>query len=211
MGFLTSDEPPIGVIWVKGNAVFKGYFRNPKLTAEKIDEDGWMKVGDVAILNKNGSLKLVDRLQDFKKLQNGQFISPMKLETIYQSAPMLDQIFVDVNSKYNFLVAIVHINEQKLKMYADVNGFRGEYKDLIKLKDVEISLLKQLEKAGNSVVLSDIELIKKVLIIEKPMSVADDLITGSMKLKRHNIKKFYEKRLEKIYYSVQADKEKFTN
>jgi len=64
------------VVYIKGNSVFKGYYKNPKLTAETIDENGWLRVGDVAILKRNGAIKLIDRLQEMVKLQNGQFISP---------------------------------------------------------------------------------------------------------------------------------------
>jgi long-subunit acyl-CoA synthetase (AMP-forming) len=36
-----------------------------------IDKDGWLRVGDIGILNKNGSIELLDRMSDFKKLQHG--------------------------------------------------------------------------------------------------------------------------------------------
>jgi long-subunit acyl-CoA synthetase (AMP-forming) len=53
-----------------------------------------------------------------KKLQNGEFIAPSKLESIYVNAPLVDRIYIDVNSNYNFLVAIVHLNQEKLIQYA---------------------------------------------------------------------------------------------
>ena len=68
LGLSTSSNPPTGEIYVKGNSVFKGYFKDPEMTAETIDKDGWVKVGDIAILRKNGSIKIVDRVKEMKKL-----------------------------------------------------------------------------------------------------------------------------------------------
>lgn len=62
LGLFTSAKLPIGQVCIKGNSVFKGYYNNPKLTAEKIDRDGWLLVGDIATLNPNGSICIVDRL-----------------------------------------------------------------------------------------------------------------------------------------------------
>lgn len=115
LGVSTESNPPVGVVYIKGNSVFKGYYKNPKLTAETIDENGWLRVGDVAILKRNGAIKLIDRLQEMVKLQNGQFISPQKLENVYINAPMINQICIVLNSNYAFVIAVVHLKEDKLQ------------------------------------------------------------------------------------------------
>ena len=66
---LSTDAPqPTGLIYIKGNSVMKGYFKNPEETKKMIDRDGWLKVGDIGMLNPNGSIKLLDRLTEMKKL-----------------------------------------------------------------------------------------------------------------------------------------------
>ena len=98
LGLSTDAEIPKGAIYLKGNAVFKGYFKNPEMTKEKLDSDGWLRIGDIGILNKNGSITIVDRVDDMKKLQNGQMIAPLKLENVFITCPIIDQIYVDINS-----------------------------------------------------------------------------------------------------------------
>jgi len=71
LGLSTDDTTPTGAIYIKGNSVFKGYFKNPEETRMVLDNQGWLKVGDVGILNPNGSIKILDRLGEIKKLQNG--------------------------------------------------------------------------------------------------------------------------------------------
>ena len=70
LGYLSTDLPnPRGEVCSIGLSVFKGYFRNPILTAETIDKQGWLSLGDVAELLPNGSLKLIDRVKSICKLQ----------------------------------------------------------------------------------------------------------------------------------------------
>lgn len=55
--------------------MFQGYFKEPELTAKTIDEDGWLRVGDLAVLHDNGAIEIIERLDEFKKLQNGEYIA----------------------------------------------------------------------------------------------------------------------------------------
>ena len=82
-GYLTTDEPPRGEICVKGNSVFKGYFRNPGLTKTVLGDDGWLRVGDVGVLLPGGCLKIIDRVSSICKLQHGLFVAPQYLESIF--------------------------------------------------------------------------------------------------------------------------------
>ena len=60
------------------------------MTAEAIDEDGWLRVGDLAILHNNGAIEIIERVDELKKLQNGQYIAPQKIEAIYINVPLID-------------------------------------------------------------------------------------------------------------------------
>ena len=99
-----------------------------------------------------------------KKLQNGEFRAPSKLESIYVNAPLVERIYIDVNSSYNFLVAIVHLNQEKLLQYAQVNGLEDEIENLKKCKDVEYGVLKQLDRLAITNNLKNFEKIRQVHI-----------------------------------------------
>ena len=133
LGLLTDSEPPKGELYIKGNCVFKGYFKNPEITKLVLDEEGWLRLGDAGILNKNGSITIIERIGEMKKLQNGYFIAPQKLENIYTTVSMISQIYVDVNSNYNFCVAIVHLDNEKLLSFAEVNGLEKDVNKLYQM------------------------------------------------------------------------------
>ncbi len=97
------------------------------MTREKIDEEGWLHLEDVGVLLKNGAIKLVERLIEVIKLQNGQLIAPLRLEDAYKSATLVNQIIVNVNPSYNFLIAIITVDKDKLKMFANVNGLDEDF------------------------------------------------------------------------------------
>jgi len=199
--FYTDSNPPIGEVYLKGNSCFKGYFKNPKLTAETIDSDGWLKVGDVGILRKNGSIEIVDRVQEMKKLQNGQFISPSKLEGHFITAPMVNQLCIIIDSRYMFLTAVIHLHSEKLQQFADVNGFKQPLKELLKIKDVEIGVLKQLERIAKDHGLSEIEQIKRVVFAPEPFSFANGCLTNTNKMIRSAIGAKYAEGLKEAYTS----------
>lgn len=138
----TGGKTPAGQIYVKGNSVFAGYFKNPKLTMETLDEDGWLRVGDVGKLLPNGAIVLIDRVKEVRKTQNGQFVAPARLEAIYVNVPLVNQIYIDINSTYSFIVAVVTLVEERLKQYADVNGLEGDVETLIQMHEVKFGVLK---------------------------------------------------------------------
>lgn len=65
--YLSTDDPPRGQIYVKGAAVFKGYFKDEKATKKYLSSDGWFKTGDVGMLLRNGTLKVIDRIKNIGK------------------------------------------------------------------------------------------------------------------------------------------------
>ena len=67
MSYLSTDNPPRGEVLIKGPGVFKGYFRNAEKTEESFIGD-WFCSGDVAQLNSNGSIKIIDRAKNIFKL-----------------------------------------------------------------------------------------------------------------------------------------------
>jgi long-chain acyl-CoA synthetase len=166
----TDLSPPTGAIYTKGNSVMKGYFKNPQLTKQVLSEDGWLKVGDIATMNPNGCLQIIDRLSELKKLQCGQMIAPSKLESAYIEASLVHQIFVDVNPEKDFLVAIVTVEKLKLLQYIDVNGICGSYGELIHNEEVKEGIIMQLDKCAKIHKFNEFEKIKKLHVHFEPFS-----------------------------------------
>ena len=71
LGYFSTNELPQGEIWVRGPAVFKGYYKREDLDKEAFAEGGWFKTGDIGQWNKDGTLAIIDRLKNLVKLAGG--------------------------------------------------------------------------------------------------------------------------------------------
>ncbi|MFG5384116.1 AMP-binding protein [Yoonia sp. R2-816] len=68
-----------GELWIKGPQVMQGYLNNPKATAETITDDGWLRTGDIALIDADGYMFIVDRLKELIKFKGFQ-VAPAELE-----------------------------------------------------------------------------------------------------------------------------------
>ena len=83
---LASNEE--GEICIRGPQVMKGYLGNPKATEEMIDDEGWLRSGDVGYADEQGRLFVVDRLKELIKYK-GKQVAPAELEAILLSHPAI--------------------------------------------------------------------------------------------------------------------------
>ena len=78
-----------GEIWVRGPNVFKGYWEDEDATAAALDADGWLRTGDVAVVDDDGFLYLVDRAKDII-IVSGFNVYPAEVEEVLLEHPAID-------------------------------------------------------------------------------------------------------------------------
>ena len=78
-----------GEIWVKGPNVFQGYWQAPEVTEGVLTEDGWLRTGDVAVVDDDGFIFLVDRVKDLI-IVSGFNVYPAEVEAVLQEHPAID-------------------------------------------------------------------------------------------------------------------------
>ena len=91
-----NKEVPLGStgeIWIKGPNIFKGYYNNPKATAESITPDGWYRTGDVGYIDDKHNLYITDRVKELIKY-NGFQVAPAQLEGLLLAHPAVNDVAV---------------------------------------------------------------------------------------------------------------------
>ena len=87
----SGEDLPINVegeLWIRGPQVMKGYLNNPEATAETLDEDGWLHTGDIARIDGDGHVYIVDRLKELIKVKGFQ-VAPAELEALLLDHPQI--------------------------------------------------------------------------------------------------------------------------
>jgi long-chain acyl-CoA synthetase len=82
-----------GEIWVKGPNVFRGYWNDPAATAAALTDDGWLRTGDVAVVDDDGFLYLVDRAKDLI-IVSGFNVFPAEVEEVLSEHPAIERVAV---------------------------------------------------------------------------------------------------------------------
>jgi long-chain acyl-CoA synthetase len=75
-----------GELCVKGPQVMKGYWQRPEATAEVLDEEGWLKTGDIAVIDEDGFVSIVDRKKDLI-IVSGFNVYPNEIEDVVMAHP----------------------------------------------------------------------------------------------------------------------------
>jgi len=179
MGYLSTDKPyPRGEICVRGHSVFRGYYKNPELTKEVLDEDGWFRTGDIGIWDEHNRISIIDRVKNIFKLAQGEYVAPEKIEEVYLKYPVVNQIFVHGESLESQLVAIIVPKKNEYIKYATSNGADPSlsYEEMCKDKNVIKKLVSDMNVHARSHNLKGFETIKNVYLEPNEFTEAENLL-----------------------------------
>ena len=180
-GYFSTNNPPQGEIWVRGPAIFHGYYKRPDLQDEAFAPGGWFKTGDVGQWNKDGTISIIDRLKNLIKLQGGEYIAIEYLESIYKSCPLVANGAVVANSEHNSPMMVVVAHPQNLPAFAKKNGL-GLGEDLEQLcKDEKVveAALKELNAVGRKQGLKGMELLEAIVLTEDEWTPESGFLTAA--------------------------------
>ncbi|ANB14573.1 medium-chain fatty acid-CoA ligase FAA2 [Sugiyamaella lignohabitans] len=207
LGYTANDKPfPRGEIMLRGPQMFTGYYKNNEKTLEAFDEDGWFHTGDVGTVDKLGRIFIIDRVKNFFKLSQGEYVAAEKIENTYlANSSLITQIFVHGDSTESYLVAIAGINPDSYATLANkVLHKRIRPTDLAALAatydvpEVKAAFIKALNgSTGN--LLQGFEKIKNVLLRFEPLTPENDTLTPTLKIKRPAAVKLFKAEIDAMY------------
>nr|XP_009477145.1 PREDICTED: long-chain-fatty-acid--CoA ligase 5 isoform X3 [Pelecanus crispus] len=201
MNYFSSNNE--GEVCIKGPNVFKGYLKDPEKTAEAIDKDGWLHTGDIGKWLPNGTLKIIDRKKNIFKLAQGEYIAPEKIENVYIRSAPVAQVFVHGESLRSFLIGIVVPDPETLPEFAAKLGVKGSYEDVCKNPAVKKAILEDMVRLGKEAGLKSFEQVRDLYIHTEMFSVENGLLTPTLKAKRTELVKLFQKQIETLYSSIQ--------
>jgi long-chain acyl-CoA synthetase len=111
---IDSEDPynKVGEIQAKGISLMSGYYKNEEATAAAFTEDGWMRTGDLGLIDKKGNIFIKGRSKNMILSANGQNIYPEEIEAVVNNQPyVVESVVIDRGAS---LVALVYVDSEKL-------------------------------------------------------------------------------------------------
>ena len=164
-----------GEILVRGENLMLGYWNNTEATNETI-KNGWLHTGDIGEFDGDGYLKITDRKKDIIVSLGGDNIAPSKIENLLTLSPEIEQACVFGEQK-NYIAALIILSNDSKASNDDIQNYINEINDN----------LTQPEK------------IKKFQIINEPFSIENNLMTPTMKVRRHEVEKKYSEVINQLF------------
>jgi len=184
-----------GEILARGPGVFKGYFKDPELTASTI-KDGWLHTGDVGAL-EDGFIKILDRKKDIIITAGGKNITPAFIENKLKFSPYIQDAVV-IGERRKYLVALLLIDEDNVTKYAQDHRIPfTTFADLTQNPDIKKLIEGEVSKVNKT--LSQVETIKKFELLPRRFYEEDGDVTPTKKVKRRFLEKRYADLIEKMY------------
>ncbi|ORJ60672.1 AMP-dependent synthetase [Geothermobacter hydrogeniphilus] len=185
-----------GELLVRGPQVMRGYYRNEKATSEAM-ENGWFKTGDIARIDEDGYVYIVDRKKEIIVTAGGKNIAPQPLENELKLDKYISQAYVYGDRK-PYLVALITPNlERLIELGHEKNLDYFDIEELVANEKVRAVFAERIEQLNEK--LPSYETIKKFVLLPRDFSVEGGELTPTLKLKRKVIYEKYRERIESLY------------
>jgi long-subunit acyl-CoA synthetase (AMP-forming) len=187
-----------GELLIRGDLVMRGYRGLPDKTAETIDTDGWLHTGDIAQIDEDGYVKIVDRKKEIIINAAGKNMSPANIEAALKSSSPLIGNAVCIGDAKPYNTALIVLDADFAPAWAAQNGLEGKsLEDLAREDAIRTVIQKGVDEANAT--LARVEQIKKFVIVEGDWLPGGDELTPTMKLKRKPIAEKYDGAIEGMY------------
>lgn len=186
-----------GEILVKGPNVMLGYYKQPELTKQVLEDDGWFHTGDIGVF-EGEYLKITDRKKEMFKTSGGKYVAPQPIENKMKESQFIEQIIVvgegEKHASALIVPAFAFVREWLKGQGLDA-GVSNQ--DLIQMKLVKDTVDKEVVKYNQN--FGKVEQIKKIVLLDKEWTVEDGELTPTMKVKRKVLHEKFKETISGIY------------
>ncbi|MCW2984570.1 MAG: long-chain fatty acid--CoA ligase [Conexibacter sp.] len=184
-----------GELQLRSGMNMVGYRNQPEATRAAIDEDGWLSTGDIADVDENGFVRIVDRKKDLIINSYGKNMSPVQIEgALREECPLIAQaVAVGDGRPYN--IALITLEQAAAAAFAIEHGGRGAapWQD----EGITREVAAAVDRANAK--LSRVEQIKAFKILPGDWAPDSEELTPTMKLRRKPIAEKYASEIEALY------------
>jgi long-chain acyl-CoA synthetase len=188
-----------GELLCRGPNVMKGYYNLPEATAQAIDADGWFHTGDIAEIDADGRIKIVDRKKEILVMSNGKNVAPQPIENAIKGTNLVEQCML-IGDRRNYISALIVPNFEALKGFLKEHRLENLSVEEQLANPQVVGLFKaEVDKACES--FARYEQVKKFTLLPRQFDPAKNEMTPTLKVKRKVISENFAKEIEAMYAS----------
>lgn len=184
-----------GEILVRGENVFKGYFKDDEATASTLSGD-WLHSGDIGEFDRDGFLRITDRKKDLIITAGGKNVAPQNIEKLIKQHRLVSQAVV-IGDRKKYLAALLTLDVDGLRAFAAERGVPGEPEEACRSRVVVETLQGHIDTVNGT--LARYETIKKFVVLPRDFSIETGELTPTMKVKRKVVDEKYQKEISSMY------------
>jgi long-chain acyl-CoA synthetase len=174
-----------GELLLRSETVFAGYFKDEEATRAVLDDDGWLRTGDVAEIDADGFITITDRKKDILVTAGGKNVAPQNLENELKASKYVSQALV-VGDRRPYVAALITLDQEELGKWRAAAG--GDVEELVQgiVDDVNLQH-------------SRFEQVKRFAILPRDFSADEGEITPTLKLRRRVVQEHFADAIERLY------------
>ena len=187
-----------GEILVRGIGTFTGYHNNPEATAEAFAADGWLRTGDIGSFESaEGFLRITGRKKELIVTAGGKNVAPSPLEDRLRGHPLVSQVLV-VGENRPCIGALLTLDAEMLPLWLSSHGLEEmTVVDAARDPRVRAALERAVARANEAV--SRAESIRTFEVLPTDFTVANGLLTPSLKVRRAEAERRFSAEIEALY------------
>jgi long-chain acyl-CoA synthetase len=167
-----------GELLIRSETVFSGYFKDPEATREVLSDDGWLRSGDIAVIDTEGFVTITDRKKDILVTAGGKNVAPQNIENLLKLSPLVSQALV-VGDRRPYVAALITLDQA-----ADATDAEKRVGQAVEAANAELSRFEQ---------------VKRFRILARDFSADEGEITPTLKLKRRVIEQHFAAEIDELY------------
>jgi long-chain acyl-CoA synthetase len=188
---------PDGELLVKGPSVMMGYWNKPEQTAEAFDADGFFHTGDIAEIDDDGFVLIVDRKKDIIVTAGGKNIAPQPIESQLKQSRYIDTAVL-IGDRRPYISALFSPNFEELQRWAAANDVPyASVDDLVERPEIK-ALFEETVEVANAA-LARYEQVKRFRVLGVTLSVEGGQLTPTLKVKRRVVQDQFATIIEDMY------------
>ena len=167
-----------GEVLLRTDTTFGGYYKDEEATREVLPGDGWLRTGDLGVLDEDGFLTITERKKDILVTAGGKNIAPQNLENALKTSPLVSQALV-IADRRPFVAVLITLAEEVPR-----EGAEARIQELVDEVNRERSRYEQ---------------IKRFVILPRDFTPDEDEVTPTLKLKRRVCEQHFAAEIEQLY------------